>query len=348
MVEPKKTQAVDVVEGLKQGNDFSAQEKSILLDIVDKTRFVPNENIWRSSYWGKGLGASHWAGIYENKKSVLKIQGIKPDISEIYMINEFEKQNRSEVIHPPKLYKTLPWNDKVGYEALIMEEARGDKVLKSKQIQTEGNVRQFFVYYKEYRKNCLPREAWLPRPKNIEAGESFKKLYDVSNEKFPDDSRRKSGDLELILKAAGILDKLYNGVNLQFLHGHFSVEDLIYKNRNDNKEVILFSNLFWKWRMPFYDKVFGYHWFMYELANVKNITTKDIDDQRSLWLNIIHEDVSTEEDKKLLYLALLERAAAGLAIDSFLVDKRKNVANYLTDSTREEIKRLMGELKVYA
>ena len=126
---------------------------------------------------------------------------------------------------------------------------------------------------------------------------------------------------------------MYHGVQLEFVHGHFSVEDLIYQG----DEVVLFSNLFWKWKYPFYDTVFGYHWFMYELGNVRGITPDQIEQQRELWLSQL-------PDLPLVKAALLERAIAGLIIDNFLADKNKPIVKYLVDSTRGQIRKLMLEL----
>ncbi|KPJ70883.1 hypothetical protein AMJ51_00675 [Microgenomates bacterium DG_75] len=83
MKQTEKSQAVRLDRAFQAGADMSAREKEILADIVSKTNFKPKKVIWRSSYWGtKQIGAVHYQGTFKNKPAVLKIQGVKPEISE--------------------------------------------------------------------------------------------------------------------------------------------------------------------------------------------------------------------------------------------------------------------------
>ncbi len=339
-----KTQAIDLQKAYEEGADMSVREKEILDDIVTKTGFTPKEVIWRSSYWGTNkIGAVHYLGEFESQSAVLKIQGVKPEISEIFMIRQFATQNRSKIIRPPKILSTLTWSDSAGYEALIMEYVTGKKVLESKKLQIKDNIQVFLRHYLEYRQNCLPKKPWLPKPRQSNWGETVDKLITTSQKAYPDHPFRQVGDFELVRKVGQLLVGIYSRVSLEFVCGHFSVEDLIYQGN----QVVLFSNLFWKWKYPFYDAVFGYHWFMYELGNIDEITPDQVEQQRELWLSQLLDLPWVRESPHNLRLAkaaLLERAIAGLIIDSFLVDKNKPIAKYLTDSTRNQIKKLVSEL----
>lgn len=339
-----KSQAVDLQKAFTSGSDMSSREAEVLEDIITKTGFSPKEVIWRSSYWGTGqIGAVHYLGEFESRPAVLKIQGVKPEISEIVMIEQFATQNRSKTIRPPKILSTLSWSDSAGYEALIMEHVTGKKVLESKQLQTIENIATFLKYYLEYRQNCLPKKPWLPKPEQPNWGETVDKLIAISQKAYPDHPFRQVEDFELVRKAGQLLAGIYLRVPLEFVCGHFSVEDLIYQEN----QVVLFSNLFWKWKYPFYDAVFGYHWFMYELGNVEEITSDQVEQQRELWLSQLLDLPWVRESLQNLRLAkaaLLERATAGLIIDSFLVDKNRPIAKYLVDSTRGQVKKLVSEL----
>lgn len=329
-----KSQAVDLQKAFTSGSDMSSREAEILEDIITKTGFSPKEVIGRSSYWGTSqIGAVLYLGKFENQPAVLKIQGVKPEISEIFMVEQFATQNKSHIIRPPKIFYTIPWEDKQQYEALIMEHVSGEKILASKQLQTQKNIKKFLSCYSEYRENCLPTKPWLPKPKIPNCEETVEKLINTSQRAYPSHPLRKSEDFALARNAASLLVKIYHGVPLEFVHGHFSVEDLIYQG----DEIILFSNLFWKWKYPFYDAVFGYHWFMYELGNVEGITPDQVEQQRELWLSQL-------PDHPLIQAALLERAVAGLIIDNFLADKNKPIVEYLVESTRGQIRKLMLEL----
>ena len=127
------------------------------------------------------------------------------------------------------------------------------------------------------------------------------------------------------------------------MHGHFSCNDLKYE-RLGSKSAVLFSNLFWKWRFPYFDSVFAYHWFIYELNHVDGITPEKVEEQRQMWIDEIFKVTGadrSDEIKLLVQAAFLERAVAGVIVDSFLVDPKKPIAKYLIDSTRSEMNRLM-------
>jgi len=344
MTRIKPTQAVRLDQAFQTGADMSSREKEILAQIVSQTQFKPEKVIWRSSYWGTAqIGAVHYQGTFKGQPAVLKIQGVKPEVSEILMIKEFAAQNRSKIIRPPKLYQTLSWQEAKGYEALIMESVVGKKILQSGQLQSKEKISQFFDYYQEYRKNCLPKKPWLPKPKKTDWHQNLKNLLSTSQRAYPSHPLRQPNDKKLATQAFGLLKEIYQNVPLEFIHGHFSVEDLVYQNH----QVVLFANLFWKWQYPFYDAVFGYHWFMYELALVRGLKPEQIKKQRKIWLSVLFNlpgVKNSSEKQRLIKAALLERAVAGLIIDSFLIDQKRSMAEYLTQSTRNQVKNLLEEL----
>lgn len=338
------SQAVNISDAFNTGADMSKREEEIVEDILKTSSFKPEEVIWRSSYWGTSqIGAVHYRGEYNGKPAVLKIQGVKPDVSEIDMIRRFAEQNRSKIIRPPILFYTIPWADNKGFEALIMEYVSGPKVLESKRLQTKENIHEFYNVYKEYKTNCLPLTPWLPRPQPLNYQEVLEKLITTSEKAYPNDPRKKLGDLDLAKQAYTVLAKVYSGKQLEFMHGHFSVEDLL----RSGEHIVIFSNLFWKYRVPFFDAIFGYHWFMFELSHVDGITPAQIEEQRGLWLEEIFSlpFITGSSDNTLLIKAvLLERAVAGFILDSLLTDSKKTIATYLTESCRDQAKKLIADI----
>jgi hypothetical protein len=343
-ISPQKSTAVDNQVSFLSGEDMSDREKIILGEITQKTGFILVKNIWRSNYYGSNqIGAVHYSGKYHGKKSVLKIQGVKPEVSEKFMITSFASQNHSQLIRPPEIFFSLPWQEAKHYEAFIMEEVIGDKVIQSGNLQTRENIAAFFNVYREYRQNCLD-QPWLPKAEKPNSEHEFKSIKDVAAKIKPDSPFREKGDLELAEKAIKLLGKIYAKVDLEFIHGHFSCEDLI----RQGDQVVLLSNLFWKWRYPFFDAIFAYHWYIYTLAQVEGITPDQIERQRQLWLSEIKKVTSErniDEKEKLLKAALLERAVAGLLVDSLAyIDENNPVAKYLVDSTREQVRKFYSEL----
>lgn len=345
MIKTSKTQALNLNEAYKNGADMSLRQDQILNNIVKKAGFIPEKIIWKSSYWGTNqIGAVHYLGTFKNQKSVLKIQGVKPEISEIYMIEQFRKQNRSKILRPPKLFATFSWEEDFGYEALIMEHITGKQVLESKKLQTKENIKNFLNYYLEYRKNCLPKKPWLSKPLKPDPKAELQKALETSFKAYPGHPLRLESDNKLLTEAVDILAKIGKNTELEFIHGHLSTYDLIYQG----DEVVIFSNLFWKWKFPFYDAVVAYHWFIYELEHVEEITLIQVDEQRIIWQELLFSlpmVISSKKNEQLLKTALLERAISGLALDGFLMDPKKPITKYLFESTRGQIRKLIAELK---
>ena len=88
-----------------RGSDLAQRKREVLKDASEKLGFVPDKITEESNWWGsKEIGAFFCSGIYKNKPAILKIQGVKPTVSEIYMIKSFAKTNKSKLIRPPLLY----------------------------------------------------------------------------------------------------------------------------------------------------------------------------------------------------------------------------------------------------
>lgn len=321
-----------------KGSDLAQREEKVLIDASKKLDFVPNKIEERSSWWGsKDIGAFFASGTYKNKPAFIKIQGVKPTVSEIYMIKSFARTNKSRLIRPPEIYASLPWSDEERYEALILEP------VKKRVVQTPTNKEQlciFFEAYEDYHKNCLG-SPWLEKPKDSipqRISENFKIWRKASFKLFPNHPLRENEDYKIIDKAVEILKNGYENINFEFQHGHFSEGDLYKKD----DQIILLSNLYWAWRPPLYDAVFGMHWFIYHLADINDITPEVIEEQRKLWVGKIESLQKISENKKLYKLALLERATAGLNLDALSIDYNKPIAKYLVERTRNQVRDLIN------
>lgn len=326
------------------GSDLRDRDKEVLEDASKRLNFIPLKLIDRSSWWGsKEIGSFRYLGKFKGKKAVLKIQGVRPVTSEIYMIKAFSKANRSKILRPPLLYSCLSWDNEKRYEALVLEFISGKRVINSPTNNDE--IEEFFNLRQEYKKNCVVN-PWINKPNfslSEEIRNNFDKWRQASFRLYPTHPLRKDLDLKLIDKAVRILMQNYKGVESEFQHGHFGASDLY---KISNNEVIILSNLYWSWKPPFYDAVFGYHWFVYSLANLKNATPKLIEEQKTLWVNRILRSHLKGAKLKLLSLAFLERAAAGLNLDALSVDPKSPISEYLIQTTRNEIGRLIRDFRL--
>ena len=339
---PSRKNQNEISHNYLKGSNLAQRELEVLEDACKKSGFIVNKLVGRSSWWGSSeIGAFHYDGNFQGKRAVIKIQGVKPLVSEAYMINSFKKANQSKTIRPPYLYANLPWDESKRYEALILEFIEGDLVIHLPTNKTE--VKRFFELYQEYQENCL-NSPWLDQPEGTISEkiiDNFAKWRETSTRIYPEHSLRKNEDKDLIDSAVTALVHGYQNIEPQFMHGHLSDGDLY---QVDN-QVVLLSNLYWSWRPPFYDAIFGYHWFMYHLNDVENITTENIEKQRDLWLEQIYSLPQTQgQNRKLLNLALLERATAGLNLDALSTNPDKPISKYLIEETRKQIKKLLKEL----
>jgi len=320
-------------------SDLGSREQKVLKDVSEKLGFIPEKLLDRSPWWtSKEIGAFRYLGKFDGKKVILKIQGVKPTTSEIYMIQAFSKANQSKILRPPLLYSYLPWNDEKRYEALILEFIDGKPIVNSP--TNEKELTEFFTLREEYKKNCVAF-PWIEKPKETlseEIKNNFDKWKQASFKLYPTHIFRKEEDAGLIDNAISVLSENCKDVKREFQHGHFGPSDLI---KTIDGQAVILSNLYWSWKPPFYDAVFGYHWFIYNLSKLKNVTPGFVKEQKSLWLAKINNLAKTDSEKKFLNLAFLERAAAGLNLDALSVDPKSPTAKYLVESTRSEIKRLI-------
>lgn len=345
----KKLVENDVTEMRLQGQDLKHRWHSIFKEIVEKTGFSPDYDLLRQSQWWKTgkVGAVHCPGLLlkdgQEARAVLKIQGTKPATSEALMIEAFAKQNKSKIIRPPQVLAHIPWNQDKQYEALILERVDGKCAITSPPAPND-ELDQFFNLYHEYKTNCCTK-PWVEKPKSYSFRERVKNWRAAVEEQAQNDLLRKIEDEELTERAIQLLERSLAANDLEFVHGHFQPGDLIVTT---NGEVVLFSNLFWSWRMPFYDAVFAYHWWMLGMEHVPSgLTRQALEQERRHWFDKIfslpevHVSSKTEH---LVGLALLERAVPALMVDRFMLDPKKDSAKIITEGARQELRRLIDKL----
>jgi len=333
---------------IKQQNDISSlyfqkpnlqsRVEPILTAIIQQSSFQVGQLLQKSAWWtSPSIGALHYAGTYQGQPAILKIQGAKPNISEAENIKAFAQHNQSQLVRPPHVYWSTPWNEALQFEALIFESLGQEKLVELP--ATQEQVNEFFTVYQEYRRHCL-NKPWLEKPTNgLAEGvkQAFGQWGKIRQELFPTHPLIEAGDEELIQQAVDTLANEYKGIDWQFQHGHFSTRDIFPKG----SQYILLSNLYWSWRLPYYDAVFGFHWYQFDLAAKPTTTVELLDQHRQWWKQAIHQTInpSTPQEKRLLELAFLERAAAGLNLDALI--SPTPVSRWLINTLRQEIQSLM-------
>lgn len=334
-------QLTSVSDAILNKPDLLEREKSILLDVQKRLDFTPQKRLGDSRYWVKTYaGAVFYLGTFQDQPAVLKIQGVKPPVSEVDNLQAFAAQNTSALIRPPQLLSFLRWDNKRRYEALVLEHVTGQPAIGFP--TTTQEVTRFFKLYQDYRLHCR-NNPWLPKPAQslsrlVEA--DFTNWRYLRRHLFPSHPLFESTDDPLIDQAIQALMKGYEGIQPTFLHGHFSHADLL----QQGNQWVLFSNLFWKYKAPYYDAVFAQHWFVYHLAQTKGMTPARIQSQHQLWLDALSQIPHSIKETRLLTLAFLERATAGLNLDVLSLDQQNPLTPYLFNYTRQRIQDLISLL----
>jgi len=338
----------DISDMRTLGEDLAPRWQNLLTEIAQETGFIPDWNRIRKSVWWKTekVGAVSCHGTIQKDgevlPAVLKIQGTKPQTCEVDMINAFASQNKSNIIRAPKIYAHLPWDQEKQFEAFVAEDVNG-KVIVDHRPAFDEELEEFFRLYEEYRTNCR-NSPWIAKGQQKSYREKYEAWRAAVGNILEKDKFGLPEDEHLVASAVEILEKNIGDDDLEFVHGHLTPGDLL---KISEDEVVIFSNLMWGWRVPFYDAVFGYHWHMLGMERTENLTEELWLKERDRWLEKIFgisEVKSNSENIKFVKLALLERAMPALMADRFMMDQTKPSAGLITKLVRKELQKLISEL----
>ena len=338
-----KKEQNDISSLREVGRDLGGRWEKILNTVTSTSDFTTTgEKVREIQWWKTGkVGSVTVYGQYEGVPAVLKIQGTRPRTSQAEMIANFASQNKSKTVRPPQIFESIKWDDALEYEALILEEVKGSFPL-TQRPSNSIELDKYFEIYEEYKVNCI-QDPWLKRPGEYDYSKTLSSWMDAVIEQSSSDPFKDENDIKLVDKAVSILTANLNIDDLEFMHGHFQTGDL----HKVGNEVILTSNLFWSYRVPFYDAVFGYHWWMLGMEHKPDLTSNDLESERDQWLNKMYnlDSVNKRKDgEKMVTFALLERAIPALMVDRYMTDQSKHSAKVIAEHTRKELNRLVNEL----
>ena len=298
-----------------QATDLSSRWKSILDSLTD-VPFKPDDQPTSFVKWfnTEKVGSVQIHGTYQHQPAILKIQGVKPDISEIEHTQQFSKQTRSTQIRAPQILYNQPWDETQQAEIIIWEKTTAPSLHLSKPIKP-NELSNYLQVYQDFQTNAITN-PWIPKPDSISFQKKFNQITSVTKS-------TKDLDQNLIQTALDILKSNITPEDLVFQHGHFEPSRI--RQISENQYIII-SHLFWGWKNPFYDLVFGYHWHMLGMESIPNLTQQILDTERTHWLDSfynLNQVSTTPQAEKWLTLARLERALFAYAADSTMLDKSK-------------------------
>ena len=295
-----------------QGN-FSQREKEVLAQMLKETGFRPEKEIFRGVIYEKNkVGSLIYRGEYKKKPAVLKLQGLKPEIDEVEMINGFIKQNKSLSIRVPKLYFYKKWNKDKGYGFLISEYIEAPKIFEMP-FAAEEEMKEFGRFYQEYRTLALTNPWLEPTAKNsleftLKRVENWRKISEHKKK------LKKEDYIPFLEKFDYLAKEHFPSIPLIFCHRHITAND-IYKMPDGS--FVLFSNLFWGYCPQWYELTFNV-WACMQHIRDTNYSFRKWINYVEKWRQFYHQIPIVKKDKdfdRKLNINLLERTMGAILVD---------------------------------
>jgi len=234
-------------------DDFSQREADVLARVIGETGFVVEKEIFRGTIYDKNkVGSLIYKGMLKGQRAVLKLQGLKPEVDEGEIISHFTAQNESKIVRVPILYTHQPWTEERGYGYLITEYLDFPKIFEMP-FATKEQMRDFVLFYQEYRTSAITRSWVEPETKDSLA---FTVLRADIWQKISEHKKRLVANdyASYLARYRSVMEKHMPTIPMVFCHGHLTADD-IYRTP-DNSFVVL-SNLYWSYRPQWYDLAFN-------------------------------------------------------------------------------------------
>lgn len=336
-----------ITEKYFENIDFAKHAKKILDEITTATHFEAEKEIFRGQIYDKEkVGSLIYQGVWQNKPTVLKIQGLRPDVDEMGMIEKFNSQNESAKIRLPKLYDGMRWNERSGYGYLLLEYIDAPHIYESPFANPEQR-QNFCALYQEYKTKCL-RTPFVQREPHEQSSLVFTarrvshwvKIAQAKGHLTTDALK----DAENFLSLAG---RHLPSIKMEFMHGHFSYHD-IFTLADD--EYVVMSNLFWSYRPAFYDATF-HLWAGIKSLRDERVTVEDVIEYLQQWiaeykkLSVVMRDSDFERKFTVM---MAERCVGAILVDiqnQHYDNDRENYINHLTTLFRDLLKYFADKLE---
>ncbi|MFA7209429.1 MAG: hypothetical protein WC120_04030 [Parcubacteria group bacterium] len=304
----------EIVEKYFKHANFADEEKRALAEIIAKTDFRPEKEIFRGRIYDDDKVASLvYKGVWRDRPAVLKIQGLQPEIDEIEMIGAFNGQNGSAVIRLPEFYGGSKWDGRSGYGYLLLGYIDASRIYQPPLADRE-RMDDFCSFYQEYKTGCL-RKPFFPKEPNEQSSLVFTAQRVAHWARIAQSKGHLTGagvkNVERFLSLAG---RHLPSIGMEFMHGHLTSEDIF---KLPDNGYVLMSNLFWSYRPEYYDTTF-HLWYGLKSLRDQKMTVVRIKRYLQDWLEaykkipVIMQDADFE---RKFDMAMAERCLGALLVD---------------------------------
>ncbi|MCL5099621.1 MAG: hypothetical protein M1158_00665 [Candidatus Marsarchaeota archaeon] len=287
-------------------NALIGGEKRVLDEVIRKTGFVPEKEIFRGEQiYAKGkplLGSVHYSGTYEGKPAVLKLQGLKVEVSEALMARNFERQNRSKIIHAPKIYRNEEWSAKRGYGFTISELIEGRPIYGTP-FATERQMKEFARFYQEYKTRAITRPWVSADPGRIHistpsrsstALEAVMKSVERWRSNAEERGRLEFDDYaRCLVRFYPLAAEYIPRMKLEFMHGELMAQHVL-RMRDGTYRIL--SNILWRYALEWNDLAKNVWWNLLQIHS-NSCTLKEVTAYVEKWLKVYRTIPVVKRDK---------------------------------------------------
>lgn len=294
-------------------DDFSRRGKEVLEQIIKETGFKPEKEIFRGViYEREKVGSLIYKGEYKEKPAVLKLQGLKPEIDETEMVNNFMKQNKSSIVRAPKIYFYKTWSENRGYGFLISEYIDAPKIFEMP-FATEEQMIEFGRFYQDYRTLALT-SPWLEPTAKDSLELTLKRIENWRKISEHKGKLKREDYVPLLEKFDSLAREYFPSIPLIFCHRHITANDIY---RMLDGSFVLFSNLFWSCCPKWYELAFNIWACMQHIRDV-NYSFNDLLNYINKWRRSYHQIPIVQKDEdfdRKLDINFLERTTGAILVD---------------------------------
>ncbi len=306
---PNSNTFVEKYDEYEQNLETTKQKVLRALSLVPEFVLTSPEEKLSSLYTTDKITSAVLEGDYRGTSSLMKLQFIETPQNEAHIIDQFNQQSTSSIVHLPENLFYIPFDKQLGASILVTKSVVGSPLYED--ASSPQAVTAFTDFYDEYRTHCL-NKAFFPPATGEDDISMFCKKRAESWSNIADKNHALTKEVVEMRDAfLSLIDK--TSLPMEFVHGHLTKDNILVQ---DDGQITLFANLYWSYRPQFYDSVFHLWHFLKDSA--ETISPKDGLRFLEMWENAYIELSSIgsiDAFRRAFRLMMMERSIGTLLAD---------------------------------